>query len=141
MAEMLADRCSQSIDPTTVAKIEAGRRSVRINEAVAIADLFEVSVDALLGRQESDDTTLTFAMTTLMDYVRDAEGQILQAQHAAADIDDQLENIAECFDPPRIKVLQRTAHDMADHLTKAKALATELVHTASQVIVDAGKET
>jgi hypothetical protein len=37
--------------PTTVAKIEAGDRSVRINEAVGIADLFEVSLDSLLGRK------------------------------------------------------------------------------------------
>ena len=51
---------------TTIAKIEAGSRSVRINEAVGIADLFEVSLDSLLGRkpgtQESD---LTYRLGTL----------------------------------------------------------------------------
>lgn len=45
MAEMLG------IDPTTLAKIEKGRRSVRIVEAVAMADLLGVSLDRLLGRR------------------------------------------------------------------------------------------
>ena len=40
MAKMLADRGVQPMHPTTIAKIEAGDRSVRINEAVEIADLF-----------------------------------------------------------------------------------------------------
>ncbi len=60
---------------------------------------------------------------------------------AGADIDDQLENVEECFNPPHIEVLRRTAHDMANHLNKAKTMAARLVHTASLVIVDAGKET
>jgi transcriptional regulator with XRE-family HTH domain len=51
MAKMLSDRGIHPMHPTTVAKIEAGDRSVRINEAVGIADLFEVSVDSLLGRK------------------------------------------------------------------------------------------
>jgi hypothetical protein len=36
--------------------------------------------------------------------------------------------------------MQRTVLDMADHLNEAKALATKLIHIASFVIVDAGKE-
>lgn len=45
MAEQLG------MHPTTLAKIEKGDRSVRIVEAVAIADLFGVSLDRLLGRR------------------------------------------------------------------------------------------
>src|SRR5271163_4440786 len=51
MANMLSDNGIQPMHPTTVAKIEAGTRSVRINEAVGIADLFEVSLDSLLDRK------------------------------------------------------------------------------------------
>jgi transcriptional regulator with XRE-family HTH domain len=50
MAKMLSDRGIQPMHPTTVAKIEAGDRSVRINEAVGIADLMDVPLDTLLGR-------------------------------------------------------------------------------------------
>lgn len=39
-----------SMHPATIAKIEAGDRGVQIDEAVAFANIFGVSVDALVGR-------------------------------------------------------------------------------------------
>jgi len=67
MANMLSDNGIQPMHPTTVAKIEAGTRSVRINEAVGIADLFEVSLDSLLDRKprakRSDVTRRLDALT------------------------------------------------------------------------------
>lgn len=36
--------------PTTIAKIEAGDRAVKIEEAVALADLFDLTLDVLTGR-------------------------------------------------------------------------------------------
>jgi transcriptional regulator with XRE-family HTH domain len=52
MADMLSNKRIAPMHATTIAKIEAGSRSVRINEAVGIADLFEVSIDSLLGRKQ-----------------------------------------------------------------------------------------
>src|SRR6185312_5282971 len=73
MAKMLSDRGIHPMHPTTVAKIEAGDRSVRITEAVGIADLFEVSVDSLLGRkpgaQRSEQTYLLRALRQSSDQV------------------------------------------------------------------------
>lgn len=126
---------------TTIAKIEKGERSVRIDEAAAIADLFDTSVDALLGRQLPDDSTLTFAITTLLGYVRDADNQIAQARHIATDIEEQLGDAVDRFESPYIEVLQRTTRAMAGHLDKARGLASKLVHIASLAIVDEGKET
>ena len=67
---------------STIAKIESEKRprAARLGEAVGIADLFELSVDALLGRQGPDDSTLTFALAVLCSYAGDAERQILRAQ-------------------------------------------------------------
>jgi transcriptional regulator with XRE-family HTH domain len=140
LEKMLADK-GVHLHWTTIAKIEKGERSVRIDEAAAIADLFDMSVDALLGRQLPDDTTLTFAMTTLLDYVRDADTKLVQARGTATDIDEQLEDAADRFDSPHIEALQRTARDMARHLDKARVVARKLVHVASLAIVDEGKET
>jgi transcriptional regulator with XRE-family HTH domain len=52
MAKMLNSKGIAPMGASTIAKIEAGTRSVRINEAVAIADLFEISLDSLLGRKQ-----------------------------------------------------------------------------------------
>ena len=63
MANLLSDNGIHPLHPTTIAKIEAGDRSVRINEAEGIADLFEVSVDSLLGRKpapQQNDVTYAF---------------------------------------------------------------------------------
>lgn len=140
MADMLADKCSQSVDATTIAKIEAGRRSVRINEAVALADIFEVSVDALLGRREPDDTTLTFALVVLTDYAGDAGRQIYRTRGVATDIADQLELIEESFPVPGIDALRQAAQEMAGHLDAAWSNAKVLSSLASIAIVEASKD-
>ena len=61
---------------TTVAKIEAGSRSVRINEAVAIADLFGVSLDSLLGRKPGTQRDLHYALGALLDAVYMSQTQL-----------------------------------------------------------------
>lgn len=48
LAELLSAK-GLGVYPTTIAKIEAGDRAIQIDELVAVADIFEVSVDALLG--------------------------------------------------------------------------------------------
>ena len=64
MAKMLSDNGIQPMHPTTIAKIEMGMRSVRINEAVGIANLFATSLDELLDRRRyayTDDLSLALA--------------------------------------------------------------------------------
>ena len=58
---MLQNRGFEHIYSTTVAKIESGERAVRIDEAAALADLFDVSVDALLGRNVERTGNLAYA--------------------------------------------------------------------------------
>jgi transcriptional regulator with XRE-family HTH domain len=50
LAEALKDNGLPYVFPSTVAKIEAGDRAVRINEASALADIFGLSIDTLVGR-------------------------------------------------------------------------------------------
>lgn len=57
--------------PTTVAKIEAGERGVRIDEAAAIADLLEVPLDWLLGRRPaSERSEIKYAVGGLQEMAR-----------------------------------------------------------------------
>jgi transcriptional regulator with XRE-family HTH domain len=140
MADLLSEKGIAPMHATTIAKIEAGSRSVRINEAVGIADLFEMSVDALLGRQEPDDTTFAFALVTLAGYVWDLNRQVVQAKQVAGDIADQLEDAGERFDSPHIEALQRVARDMEDQLEAAHAQARRIELITNQAI-GAGEET
>jgi transcriptional regulator with XRE-family HTH domain len=55
LAKLLAEKGIKPMHATTIAKIEAGTRSVRINEAVGIADLLGVSLDSLLGHRHTPD--------------------------------------------------------------------------------------
>lgn len=78
LAKLLSDKLNASMHWTTIAKIEKGERSVRIDEAAGIADLFDTSVDSLLGRKAkgaiNDD--LAYAIRTLKDTARDAFMQL-----------------------------------------------------------------
>jgi transcriptional regulator with XRE-family HTH domain len=83
MAQMLSDRGIQPMHPTTVAKIEAGDRSVRINEAVGIADLFEVPVDSLLGRKpEAQRSQREYLLRAFRDTARQSSQQVRAAMEA-----------------------------------------------------------
>jgi transcriptional regulator with XRE-family HTH domain len=125
---------------TTIAKIEKGERSVRIDEAAAIADLFDTSVDALLGRQLPVDT-LTFALATLMSYVTDCQRQIREVQGTATDIAEQVNDLSEQFDDvPTLHDLQRAARGLSVELKRAATAVERFVFVAGVAIVDAGKE-
>jgi transcriptional regulator with XRE-family HTH domain len=141
LARRLTDR-GIPVHASTIAKIEAEKkpRATRLGEAVAIADLFGLSVDVLLDREGPDDSTLTFAVTVLCDYAGDAERQIAQAGEVTADIEDQLESVSESFNLPGIDDLLQAAREMAEQLQEARSNARILQSIASAAIVVAPKE-
>jgi transcriptional regulator with XRE-family HTH domain len=142
MADLLSKKGIAPMHATTIAKIEAGARSVRINEAVGIADLLDVSLDALLRRQRHDDTTLTFALAILMGYVTDCQRQIREAQGTAADVAEQVDDLPEQFnDVPALPDLQRAARGLSVELKRAATAAEKFVFLAGVAIVDGGEAT
>jgi len=71
LAEKLKRNGLKGFYATTVAKVESGERAVRIDEAAALADLFDVSVDALMGRKPGGQTSeLSFQLRTMRDTAR-----------------------------------------------------------------------
>ena len=104
---MLGDKGIKGIYPTTVAKIESGERAVRIDEATALADLFEVSLDALVGRkQNSQEDELAYLLRLLRDTARDSSEQVGATMET---IRDQLEELPGEFHGA--DVLQRVGLD------------------------------
>lgn len=63
------------IYPSTVAKIESGERAVRVDEVGVLADIFGVSVDALMGRASSG-TDLVWAMNRLSSNAQKSAGEV-----------------------------------------------------------------
>ena len=85
---MLSDKGINPMHPTTVAKIEAGDRSVRINEAVGIADLFEVSLDSLLGRKPG--APQRSELTYLLRALRQSSQQVIAALESVHELLEEL---------------------------------------------------
>jgi len=131
--------CTRCTRPT-IAKIEAGDRSVRVNEALGIADVFEMSLDALLGRREPDDTTLMFALRTLSGYAGDAKRQIVQVRGVVTDIEERREYAERRFDSPHIEALLGLAHEMAEHIDAAQTRAQQIDSLTSQALTAARDE-
>lgn len=85
VAELLQGRGLEHIYPTTVAKIESGERAVRIDEATAVADLFEVSVDALLGRNAERGSDLAYTLRAVLNVARQSAQQSTAIADALSD--------------------------------------------------------
>ncbi|MCW2652034.1 MAG: hypothetical protein JWR32_3010 [Mycobacterium sp.] len=85
LAKLLSDRGITAY-ATTIAKVEAGERAARIDELVTIADIFGVSVDALLGHsvERSDDKPLV--LNALIDTAQHAQWRVrsIEAELRAA---------------------------------------------------------
>jgi hypothetical protein len=64
------------ISSTAIAKIEAGTRAVSMAEAAAIADLFDVSLDTLLGRSVAPKADLMYTLRALLETASQAEWQL-----------------------------------------------------------------
>jgi hypothetical protein len=106
MSKVLSEKGIAPMHETTIAKIEAGTRSVRINEAVAIADLLDVSLDTLLGRKPSQRNELRHRLRVLGDIAQESYRQVAamvetlreQSEELTSDLgnaDDDLQKLAD----------------------------------------------
>lgn len=118
LAELLSDN-GTPMHHTTVAKIEKGDRSVRIDEAAAIADLFDVSLDRLLGRSAAPRADEDYTRRRLTNTV-------VQAAALVSGVTDSLRDGASdlaAFHPTdtAVKRLVSQSQRVADALADASA--------------------
>jgi transcriptional regulator with XRE-family HTH domain len=140
MAKLLTDKKIEPMYATTVAKIEAGSRSVRINEAVAIADLFEVPLDGLLGRKPGAERDLAYALGALMDAVYTSRTEL---HRTARSLRDRLEDIQSDF--AEFDTLAGYGREVFSHLESAREalgkLEDQLIADMERQVVEGLKET
>ncbi|OBF98874.1 helix-turn-helix domain-containing protein [Mycolicibacter sinensis] len=139
LAKMLTAKGIRGVYATTVAKIESGERAVRINEAAALADLFSTTTDALLGRLDPDENSLTFAMMNTYTYAESARQQTVTADETTATLEEILEDAKDRFASPEIEHLLELSRDAARHLKKARQSFEQVSSGATDVIVAKGE--
>jgi len=79
MAKRLSDKGIHT-HPTAISKAEAGERAFRIEEVVAAAELFGLSVDALLGRKGGLPDQADHAMSELAETAERIAADLQQIQ-------------------------------------------------------------
>lgn len=88
VANAMAKRYGVEVYSTTIAKIEAGDRAVRVDELYAFADLFGMSADALLGRM-SHGSDVVWAASKLSSTAHKCVGEVLNLQERlSSDVQD-----------------------------------------------------
>ncbi|MFL0274312.1 helix-turn-helix transcriptional regulator [Mycobacterium sp. SMC-19] len=121
MAKMLSDNGINPMHPTTVAKIEAGQRSVRINEALGIAELFETSIDSMVGHEPGTrNSELQYALRILRDTARQSSHQVFTALET---LREQLEEL------PRELDGANALHNLGHHVWSTN------LHLANQALL------
>jgi transcriptional regulator with XRE-family HTH domain len=76
--------------PTSLAKIEKGERSVRIDEAAAIADLLNTSVDSLLGRNVDAGAEVDYMVRSITSTAERSAGQVRSIARTIEDARSEL---------------------------------------------------
>jgi transcriptional regulator with XRE-family HTH domain len=122
LSKLLQSKGFEHIYPSTVAKIEYGERSVRIDEATAIADLFEVSIDTLLGRSVAPKNNEMYAFKALLETARQASWQVSSIEATLRDRAAEL----DAFDlPEMMKNFQSRCERACDALAEAHDAISE----------------
>jgi transcriptional regulator with XRE-family HTH domain len=122
VAKRLAAMGIDNMHPTTVAKIEAGDREVKLDEAAAMADLYGLPLDTLLGRRPKGARDLYYVLGALTDAAFTARTEL---HRVSKTLRDRLEDIPSDFE--RYDSLARLGRDLFAHLDAASAVVDELV--------------
>lgn len=133
----LARRLSETgprVHPTTIAKIESGDRSVRIGEAAAIADIFRMSLDRVLGRTVDDDAEFSYRFKSLQDKAREA---LISVESLHAQFRDRLYALLEF---PFVENRDRIRHYGLNVTTNMNAVLDSLIPLADMPAPDRSAE-
>ena len=93
LAERMSSKNGPPVHWTTVAKMEKGERSVRIDEAAVLADLFDTSVDVLLGRKAHRGDETDYLIAAAVDTARRSSMELAAIQTALNDAFADIEDV------------------------------------------------
>jgi len=108
--------------------------------AAALAELFDMSLDAMLGKAMPDESSLTFALMNVSSYAAIAARHIATAQGNASDLDEILEDIEDRFQISEVPELMRLTEKAERNLDSAKRIYDRVASIATDVIAVEGRE-
>ncbi len=123
---------------TTAAKVENGQRSVRVDEAAMIADLFGVSLDVLLGRKANLRTDVAYILRGMQQDASKAAHEIGGLLDDIADWSMELEAARSVQVVPRSDVTPEMIreHDMWQPLGNAVGTVLRDLHSARDALYE-----
>ncbi|WP_119697612.1 helix-turn-helix domain-containing protein [Microbacterium halotolerans] len=101
LARRLSDRTGTGVSATAITKIESGDRSVRIDEAVYLAEILDVPLSALLSDRGPDEIRMSELRRQIeqqRSLANTAEHEWSQANAAWARLHMELEELEASFD-------------------------------------------
>lgn len=126
VADMLKQRGVPGVYASTIAKLEAGTRAVRVDELWGLADIFGISVDALIGRKSSG-SDLIWAVSKLTSAAQKAINDVNGiGQRIAGEMKD-VHHYAQ-FDSHPVDVLIDAAASACHALEDARKALKELAN-------------
>jgi transcriptional regulator with XRE-family HTH domain len=122
-----------SVHSTAITRIEQGSRAIQVDELIALADIFGLSVDALLGRNPGTSDVL-WAVSKLTSNAQKIAGEIVNLQlRLHGDLDD----VRSAGDKPGVRDIRSATLIVIDRLDDVK---TALLNLANQFPIPKGVE-
>ena len=137
VAKKLTAKGIDKIHPTTVAKIESGDREVKLDEATAIADLFDMSLDVLVARHSTErrEDELTYYLRQLRDNARRHASQVGGLAWAVSgDVTDvSLDGVPDDIADTWAEIEERS-NSVVHHLETAADDLKEIADHAAEIV-------
>jgi transcriptional regulator with XRE-family HTH domain len=139
VARKLTERGIDKIHHTTVAKVESGEREVKLDEAVAIADLFGLPLDVMLGRRQFPLDNESALHVSLQELRNMTQLQAANARQITIDLNDRVDSVmfarnsvsARYAELDRLAALADLAYQSLDDLIKH---LTEMAQQANRIV-------
>ena len=141
IAKMLTAKGIDNMHHTTVAKIESGDREIKLDEAAAMADLFGLPLDSMMGRRQATrEDEIAHDVRVLRDIARQGLAEVRRistdVSNAATDVMlDGIPNDIEEIWAELGKDAEHACHqlDQAEyHLDEVQRLAAQVLDMVQQ---------
>jgi transcriptional regulator with XRE-family HTH domain len=120
---------------TTIAKIEAGDREIKLDEAVALAELYGLSIESLIGRRPGSADDIQYALVALEDAVFTSRNEL---NRTSKSLWNRLNDVPSDF--PGYDTTAELVGEYSRHLNSALEVLNELVNRLTDEAMQRAQE-